>query len=197
MPERKEIDPRIQKSKEAIRNALIKILSYKSLEEITITEIAKEANINRKTFYNNYENVYQVIEEIENDIVISFDNVLTKMNIKENLQHPLKIFEPLTTIIETDFYYYIEWIQTQNIKDIQLISKITDSLKQRVKATFPVNTFQEKFTMEFSIDYIIAGMMEGYKKWLQNPTEISLEKMTKIMSTIISSGLNGLLLSEH
>jgi len=197
MPERKEIDPRIQKSKEAIRNALIKILSYKSLEEITITEIAKEANINRKTFYNNYENVYQVIEEIENDIVISFDNVLTKMNIKENLQHPLKIFEPLTTIIETDFYYYIEWIQTQNIKDIQLISKITDSLKQRVKATFPVNTFQDKFTMEFSIDYIIAGMMEGYKKWLQNPTEISLEKMTKTMSTIISSGLNGLLLSEH
>ena len=86
MPERKEIDPRIQKSKEAIRNALIKILSYKSLEEITITEIAKEANINRKTFYNNYENVYQVIEEIENDIVISFDNVLKKMNIKENLQ---------------------------------------------------------------------------------------------------------------
>lgn len=197
MPERKEIDPRIQKSKEAIRNALIKILSYKSLEEITITEIAKEANINRKTFYNNYENVYQVIEEIENDIVISFDNVLTKMNIKENLQHPLKIFEPLTTIIETDFYYYIEWIQTQNIKDIQLISKITDSLKQRVKATFPVNTFQDKFTMEFSIDYIIAGMMEGYKKWLQNPTEISLEKMTKTISTIIFSGLNGLLLSEH
>ena len=197
MPERKEIDPRIQKSKEAIRNALIKILSYKSLEEITITEIAKEANINRKTFYNNYENVYQVIEEIENDIVISFDNVLTKMNIKENLQHPLKIFEPLTTIIETDFYYYIEWIQTQNIKDRQLISKITDSLKQRVKATFPVNKFQDKLTMELSIDYIIAGMMEGYKEWLQNPTEISLEKMTKTISTIIFSGLNGLLLSEH
>src|SRR5699024_10748618 len=197
MPERKEIDPRIQKSKEAIRNALIKILSYKSLEEITITEVAKEANINRKTFYNNYENVYQVIEEIENDIVISFDNVLKKMNIKENLQHPLKIFEPLTTIIETDFYYYIEWIQTQNIKDRQLISKITDSLKQRVKATFPVNKFQDKLTMELSIDYIIAGMMEGYKEWLQNPTEISLEKMTKTISTIIFSGLNGLLLSEH
>jgi len=197
LPERKEIDPRIQKSKKAIRNALIKLLSYKSLEEITITEVAKEANINRKTFYNNYENVYQVIEEIENDIVISFDNVLKKMNIKENLQHPLKIFEPLTTIIETDFYYYIEWIQTQNIKDRQLISKITDSLKQRVKATFPVNKFQDKLTMELSIDYIIAGMMEGYKEWLQNPTEISLEKMTKTISTIIFSGLNGLLLSEH
>lgn len=197
MLERKEIDPRIQKSKKAIRNALIKLLSYKSLEEITITEVAKEANINRKTFYNNYENVYQVIEEIENDIVISFDNVLKKMNIKENLQHPLKIFEPLTTIIETDFYYYIEWIQTQNIKDRQLISKITDSLKQRVKATFPVNKFQDKLTMELSIDYIIAGMMEGYKEWLQNPTEISLEKMTKTISTIIFSGLNGLLLSEH
>ena len=95
------------------------------------------------------------------------------------------------------FYYYIEWIQTQNIKDRQLISKITDSLKQRVKATFPVNKFQDKLTMELSIDYIIAGMMEGYKEWLQNPTEISLEKMTKTISTIIFSGLNGLLLSEH
>ncbi|HIZ71280.1 MAG TPA: hypothetical protein H9808_05880, partial [Candidatus Atopostipes pullistercoris] len=60
----------------------------------------------------------------------------------------------------------------------------------------PKELFKDKFTMEFSIDYMITGMMEGYTEWLQNPKEISLEKLTSTMSTIMFSGLNGVLTNE-
>ena len=196
MSEEEKIDRRIRKSKEAIRTALVKLLTHKNLENITITEIAKEADINRKTFYNNYENIFQVIEEIENDIVNSFNDVLSKINLEENLKQPLDFFETLTNIIQNDFEFYSDLVQTQKVGEINLIAKITETLKERVKANLPKGLFQDKFTMEFSVNYIITGMMEGYKEWLQNPKEISLEKLAQTMNTLIFSGLNGILANE-
>lgn len=196
MSEEEKTDRRIRKSKEAIRTALVKLLTHKNLENITITEIAKEADINRKTFYNNYENIFQVIEEIENDIVNSFNDVLSKINLEENLKQPLDFFETLTNIIQNDFEFYSDLVQTQKVGEINLIAKITETLKERVKANLPKGLFQDKFTMEFSVNYIITGMMEGYKEWLQNPKEISLEKLAQTMNTLIFSGLNGILANE-
>lgn len=196
MCEEEKIDRRIRKSKEAIRTALVKLLTYKNLENITITELAKEANINRKTFYNNYENIFQVIEEIENDIVHSFNEVLTKLNLEESLKQPMKVFESLTSIIQKDFEFYSDLVQAQKVGDFNLISKITETLKEQAKSNLPSDLFQDKFTMEFSINYIITGMMEGYKEWLQNPKEISLEKLAQTMRTIIFSGLDGVLVNE-
>ena len=196
MCEEEKIDRRVRKSKEAIRTALVKLLKHKNIEDITVTEIAKEADVNRKTFYNNYENIYQVIEEIENDIVISFTDLLSKINLDEMLKQPLKIFEMLTNIIQKDFEFYSNLVQAQRLGGFNLVLKITETLKESVKANLPKELFKDKFTMEFSIDYMITGMMEGYTEWLQNPKEISLEKLTNTMSTIMFSGLNGVLTNE-
>lgn len=196
MSEEEKIDRRIRKSKEAIRTALVKLLKHKNIEDITVTEIAKEADVNRKTFYNNYENIYQVIEEIENDIVISFTDLLSKINLDEMLKQPLKFFETLTNIVQKDFEFYSNLVQAQRLGGFNLVLKITETLKESVKANLPKELFKDKFTMEFSIDYMITGMMEGYTEWLQNPKEISLEKLTSTMSTIMFSGLNGVLTNE-
>ena len=196
MCEEEKIDRRVRKSKEAIRTALVKLLKHKDIEDITVTEIAKEADVNRKTFYNNYENIYQVIEEIENDIVISFTDLLSKINLDEMLKQPLKFFETLTNIVQKDFEFYSNLVQAQRLGGFNLVLKITETLKESVKANLPKELFKDKFTMEFSIDYMITGMMEGYTEWLQNPKEISLEKLTNTMSTIMFSGLNGVLTND-
>lgn len=196
MCEEEKIDRRVRKSKEAIRTALVKLLKHKNIEDITVTEIAKEADVNRKTFYNNYENIYQVIEEIENDIVISFTDLLSKINLDEMLKQPLKFFETLTNIVQKDFEFYSNLVQAQRLGGFNLVLKITETLKESVKANLPKELFKDKFTMEFSIDYMITGMMEGYTEWLQNPKEISLEKLTSTMSTIMFSGLNGVLTND-
>lgn len=182
-------DRRIRKSKRAIRQALVKMLSQKNLEDITITEISKEADVNRKTFYNYYKTTYQ----IENDIVRSFEEVLSNINIKEDLKQPIKIFETLTSIIQNDFEFYSDLIKSQKVGGNILISRISDVFKQRVRAVLPVEKFEDDFTMELSINFIIAGMLEVYKVWLQDSKGISLEKLSKGMSTIIFLGLNGVI----
>ena len=47
-----------------IRKEFINLLNKKSLHNITVTEIARECKIERKTFYYHYENLPQLIKEI-------------------------------------------------------------------------------------------------------------------------------------
>ena len=97
-----KIDRRIRKTKQAIQQAVVKLLSDQNLESITITQVAAMADVNRKTFYNYYESTNQVLEEIENDIVQSFDEVISTINMKKDFKSPTWIFESLTNITQQD-----------------------------------------------------------------------------------------------
>ena len=68
--EKRSVDRRVIKTKRAIKNAFARLLTEKDINEITISDIAAVADINRKTFYNYYSGVHEVIDEIENDIML-------------------------------------------------------------------------------------------------------------------------------
>ncbi len=60
-------------TKDLIQKEFMTLLDKKILDNITVTELAKKCNIERKTFYYHYENLEQLIKEIfesELEIVI-------------------------------------------------------------------------------------------------------------------------------
>lgn len=68
-------------TKNLIKQEFIKLLNKKSLHNITVTEIAKQCKIERKTFYYHYENLPQLVkkifdEELE-DVIKEFNETLS------------------------------------------------------------------------------------------------------------------------
>ncbi|ANA82582.1 TetR/AcrR family transcriptional regulator [Paenibacillus glucanolyticus] len=57
-------DRRIIRSKEALKQALLSLLSQKSFSSISITEIVELANYNRGTFYTHYDNKEALLDDI-------------------------------------------------------------------------------------------------------------------------------------
>ena len=64
----KRQDRRVQRTKKAIRNAFLQLLSHKEVEKISVKEIAETADVDRKTVYNYYEGVYDILDELESVI---------------------------------------------------------------------------------------------------------------------------------
>lgn len=69
-------DRRIDKSKNALKEALILLMDEKEFKSITITEIVHLANLNRGTFYKHYstqdELLNELIEDVLSDLVKSY-----------------------------------------------------------------------------------------------------------------------------
>lgn len=75
-------DLRVVKTKQTIHRALILLLKKKPVSQIKITELCKEASINRGTFYFHYQDVGDVLQElfkeIMQDLQVSYDEPFKK-----------------------------------------------------------------------------------------------------------------------
>ena len=103
--EQKKPDRRVVRTKKAIRNAFARLISRRSLGEITVKELSEEADINRKTFYNYYSDIFQVMDEVENEVVTAFAEALRSVDLSEALLNPNLIVSRLMDIINNEAYF--------------------------------------------------------------------------------------------
>ena len=83
-------DLRIQKTRKSLKQALIRLLDKKPFEKISVTDICKESNISRITFYTHYDHKYGLVQEIFNDYAeIGRSMYRTKQAVSMNT-HPTK-----------------------------------------------------------------------------------------------------------
>ena len=62
-------DKRITKTKRSLKAAMIEMLSKEDFEHISITELCRQAEISRITFYSHYNDKYALLDEIFDDML--------------------------------------------------------------------------------------------------------------------------------
>ncbi len=189
--EKRAPDRRVIKTKRAIKNAFAKLLSQKDINDITISDIAAEADINRKTFYNYYAGVHEVIDEIENDVVSHFDAALTEIDFKNSLNRPYLIFEKLTNIINADMDFF-GYLLSMN-SNVSLSSKITDLLTGKVKALIMQYVDVDEVHVDIMLEFMISGMVAVYRRWFNSDRSEPVEEISSQIKTLAFQGLNGFL----
>src|SRR6187551_699557 len=69
MNKQQHIDRRITRTKIAIRDALVFLIEKKGFDNLSVSEIAARANINRGTFYLHYRDKFELLEQTLNDVI--------------------------------------------------------------------------------------------------------------------------------
>ena len=80
------MDKRIIKTKERICDALLQLMKEKKSSKITVSEITKISNIERKTFYLHYNCIEDVYADIETSIIEQLENEINKYIENPNYQ---------------------------------------------------------------------------------------------------------------
>ena len=66
------MDLRIIKTKKNIRDAFLELRKTHSLDEIKVNVLCEKAMVNKTTFYNHYQDIYELSEELEKEVLDSF-----------------------------------------------------------------------------------------------------------------------------
>lgn len=181
-------DRRVVKTKRAIRNAFAKLLCEKDIDKITIKDIADTADINRKTFYNYYSGVYQIIDEIENEVIDNIETALEDINGEEYLKDPYEVFDRITQAVNQDLDFY-GYLMSMN-SNVSLFSKLVDLLKEKTKQRVIANVDADNERLSIIIEYAISGMISAYRSWFNSDRRISLEETSRIIARIFYDGVN-------
>lgn len=187
-------DMRCIKTKKAIKNALANLMTEKDISQITVTDISELAMINRKTFYAHYSSVYDILGEIENEIISSLSEIIDNTDFVKDRFDPRSIFEKLTAIIYKDFDFYKYLLQSKTYSN--LVLKIKDSLKARLLEVMSANFKGEKAQFDYALEFISAGIIAAYQQWFNSDRQRSLDEVSEIVSTIAFNGINTLIDQE-
>lgn len=86
----KKENQRIALTKRLLQEGLLRLLEIKSLEKISVTELCREAGINRATFYNHYDSPQGLLAELESKIAQDMQAYMRAPGTKDEMVQQLE-----------------------------------------------------------------------------------------------------------
>ena len=180
------LDRRCIKTRKAIKQVFIRLMTEKELNRITIKEIADEANINRKTFYSHYKDVNSVLDDIENDVLEQLCGIIESVDVQKAIYDPYPIFKELTNIINNDFEFYKYLLQSMS--DGRFLEKIKHVLKKRIIEIWDAE-ISNKEMLPYAIEFAVSGILSVYREWFNSDRTYSLEEVSNFAGSLTFNGL--------
>lgn len=169
-------------SQEALKKALVQLLGDSKLSEISVKELCKHAFIARSTFYAYYNNIDEILEDVENDILYR----LVRMNkelMNRNLKEPKDLFfysETLKLMKENQIAFYTLLVANPDYRFIERWKKaIKYHLWERIKPSDSIKN------VELVLEIAASSAIGAYTFWLTHPYEVDIDGTSKILSGIL------------
>ena len=86
------LDTRAQLTTACIRQAFTMLLEEKPIQRISVTELCRKAGVNRSTFYAHYQDIYDLLDKIEEEMLEELTKALAPLLDSQSGEHsPLQI----------------------------------------------------------------------------------------------------------
>ena len=173
-------DLRIIKTRNGLYNALITLLKEKTFEEIKVSDICKEALINRSTFYAHFQDKYELfaslIDDLKNSLNSELKNIEDNLTVKEYYLEMIKVF--LDHIEGKEDIYRSIMINNKNSIIMDMVyDTISEDINNRINETNIPN--------DIASSYYLGGVVNVGMLWLRNGKNYTKEEMLEFLNKLI------------
>ena len=180
------------KSKNVIKEAFLHLISNKDITQIRVREITDLANISKGTFYAHYSDIYNVLEDIENENIERLVSFLT-----EKLHDSL--IDDFTPFISELFGYIQENHDIYNNLFKSNIAPVFLNKLQKVFVDYMMNDtnmilkLKSKKEARLYFSFIAVGTASLIHQHFLNPVEYELNELIDTLNDGILHGISSLL----
>lgn len=188
---RMKMDRRIERTKKAIQEAYFGLLLAEKPGRITISEVARRANIDRKTFYLHYDSPEDILREFARERV---EEIITKVR-QEDLNHlhtsVPRIFEMLNKLVEDNLPFF-RFIVRHKEYDF-FFDSIKDLLVNEIVTNYQGFFGYPEEELSVYAEFYIAGIISVYRKWIREEQALPRKKLASLVGRMTYGGLQTLL----
>ena len=188
------MDKRIIRTKNSISDALLKLIEEKQATKITVSELAKEAKIERKTFYLHYSCIEDVYLELGKSIAKDIEDECEK--IITNKDYMLtNLFLHLNNVINRNMHFF-KGI-SKNDSYSFLLHSFEDSLSNAMRKIGEQMYNIKSPNLGLYANFYSAGIIKLCQLWLKGDTNLSQDEMTRIVSRACFLSLEELIKKQN
>ncbi len=186
-----KMDLRTKMTIQLLTDALFKLMQQKKFEEISVKEICKEAQVNRSTFYNRFEDKHQLLAQLFKELQDKFtQNFPENKRKKPSKEYYLYIFEQMLKAMKEHKAFY----------EHNFISR-GDYIRQVFNESFSIYIYEQlkdvcnsgeiAYTMPISViaEFYTGAALSLAEWWFKNEMSVSMEEMRSYIDTLISNNV--------
>ena len=178
-------DRRVIKTRAAIKAALEKLVKEQGMDKLTVSALAREANIDRKTFYLHYDSIDDLIDcaasDMVEDIISTIDPDrlradsgqqvrLTLARVNEKICADVELYAYMANNLSMDFVLgHIERALVHYAKTYGV-----ESLPREVLADGDPGYYRPRF--------YLAGAVSVYSEWLCSDRTRPIEEVAEVVA---------------
>lgn len=191
------LDRRIVRSRNAILSAFERLLMEKPLADITVSAIAREANVDRKTFYVHFGTVDGLLDAIAEDvvemIVDSVELTLASLGSDPN-ERALGAAETFFRTINEALCNNL-MLNRQLIENIPLddfMARLREPLERKIaeRDLLPHGLKDEMF--DYYLAFLLSGIIGIYRTWALSDGSVPIERISEVANDLTLNGLSSL-----
>lgn len=182
---RRESDKRVIRTKKAIKGALFRIMETKDLTDITISELADEASVNRRTFYTHYNSITEILDEIEAELIVAMKTLAEGFDKTDCEQSTYDFFIGLNKIISVDFECYFKLLKSDSRGTLS--ARLKTVIHNAAVSVMDVLTSRQSSERRAIFAFVAGGFFNTYVEWKMSPGDLSIEQAAKISAEMVSS----------
>jgi AcrR family transcriptional regulator len=179
-------------TKQNLMEAFWQLYCKEGIEKVSVKEITAKAGYNRSTFYEYFTDVYDVLEQIENSLLPSPQD-LPPLKLDNSSATPLPI-DTVINIYEKNRKYFVVLLGENGDPSFQ--SKLKRSVKEMLKNKLVTEGIGDNFELDFTLEYILSAMIGVLSYWFSLDTIPPRDRLLELMYELTHNGVTHKLTGE-
>ena len=191
------LDRRIVRSRNAILSAFERLLMEKPLADITVSAIAREANVDRKKFYVHFGTVDGLLDAIAVDvvemIVDSVEKTLASMDGDTNeraLGAAATFFKTINEALCNNLLLNRQLIENIPLDDFMARLRVPLEHEIAERGLLPHGLKDEMF--DYYLAFLLSGIIGIYRTWVLSDGSVPIERVSEVANNLTLNGLSSL-----
>ena len=186
-------------AKERICEAVLDLMESRPFQDITVTDITKQAGVSRTIFYRNYDSIFAVLQSIEDDYLELFPSESTAVFTFLNMSQQGSEDGPYAT---SDYSQSI----SENLRMTRILTgpngdpsfeaRIRNRIKRITHQTLEARLGHGRAEVELMTEYLASAQLSALKWWANHEEEVDAEATSRLIATLNANAMQSLVAAE-
>ena len=173
------MDRRTRYTRQIIRDTLLELMGEKGFSHVTVTEVCKQAELNRGTFYAHYRDVYDLRDKIETGMIEDFRGMIAAIRPSETVTLKL-VLSRLMDYLEENREIVTALIKV-NAPD-GFGKKMIGVIEECRMELLPYRSVEDAYAARF----LATGVIGMTEKWITESQPIPKTEMVSLITKLLT-----------
>ncbi len=181
------MDRRVKYTKKVIQESFLDLLEKKDITKVTVMELCHLADINRATFYRYYVDIFDLLEKMEDEFVVEYQNTYKDFNYTDN-----RLYDYVLSLLQTcqSKKRFVK-VLFQTKSGMTFLNRLLDDAYIRCKEKWEHDLPDiESDLEEYATVYLFNGTLGIVNYWIQNDFDKGIEEIADMVISLSYYGVN-------